>query len=324
MYETLKAISYPFANLSAQNLPTGIYTLINNCIVDFKLQVHSDTALLAHPKVAVTLLAGQTTPSSALRLGLTVTHGFENTVIASTGPNGLSFAPTAGTLVRYHFDSADFVASGGSVVSGVYLEGMLTTEGLSNLVSGLAAETSPFVFTSLTLEPATVSAFSLHKVKSLRFRSAKPLMTQVDGNRYQAETATISGQVKLVAGDNCSISVQEISNSIVLSPQILINGSQTERCGSWGAAVSSKDVLCGDVIYSISGAVPDERGNVRVLADSPLSVNTLNRQTFQELAPAFSSPLATVPIEVNSIIYVALPAGPNNASVFNCEGTSNG
>jgi hypothetical protein len=75
------------------------------------------------------------------------------------------------------------------------------------------------------------------------------------------------------------------------------------------------------VVYSISGAVPDERGNVRVLADSPLSVNTLNRQTLQELAPAFSSPLGTVPIEVNSIIYVALPAGPNNASVFNCEGT---
>ncbi|MFN9113136.1 MAG: hypothetical protein ACK5XN_23955, partial [Bacteroidota bacterium] len=85
--------------------------------------------------------------------------------------------------------------------------------------------------------------------------------------------------------------------------------------------VSPKDVLCGDVVYSISGAVPDEQGNVRILADSPLSVNTLNRQTLQELAPDFSIPLVTVPTEVNSVIYIALPAGPNNASVFNCEGT---
>lgn len=321
MYETLKAIPYPFANLPAQNLPIAVYAVVKSCIVDFKLQVHSNTALLGHPKVTVTLMTGQTTPSPAFSFGLTVTHGFENTVIASTGPAGLSFVPTAGTLVRYHFDSADFVASGGSVAPGVHLEGMLTTEALSTLVTTLAAEAGPFVFTSLTMEPATVSLFTLHKVKSLRFRSAKPLMAQVDGDRYQPETATISGPVKLVAGDNCSISVQEISNSIVISPQILANGSSTERCGSWGAQVSPKDVLCGDVVYSISGAVPDEQGNVRILADSPLSVNTLNRQTLQELAPDFSIPLVTVPTEVNSVIYIALPAGPNNASVFNCEGT---
>jgi len=321
VYGSLKNISYPFANLESQNLPAEVLLAVRRCLVDFKLQVHLTFDLLTNPVAYVTQLGAL---NGNLRLGLRIEDpNLISGQLATTLSGSLELvpqAPSSEDLVKYHFDTSDFTAiDPGAVLPDVHVEGMISTNALSELVLALSSF-SPFLFSGLMLEPATVSLFCRHKVNGIRCRTAKPLLLQTASDRYFPETDEVVGDVKLVAGDNCVIAVQEVSNTIVISPRREANDSQSERCGPWAEPVSPKDVLCGDIIYGISGAVPDSEGNIQVKADSPLYVGTLSRQELLENTPEFGGPLAEVPAEVEWVIYVGLPAGPNNASVFDCEG----
>jgi hypothetical protein len=311
MYETLKAISYPFIDIPHAQASGPSRDAVRRCIVDFRLQVHSPSALSGHPRATVTSIFHD---SGSLKVGLVVVDGLtelaraEHLVLTPT-------APASENLVRYHFDASDFAY----VAPGLAVEGWICTDELTDLVAVFASILSGTSF-SLELEPATISVFSMHKVRELRCRNAKPLLMQAAGSRYQATSAPIDGNVKLVAGANCSISVQEASNLVAISPQPGVNDTQAERCGAWADPVGSKDVLCGDVIYGISGAVPDSTGNLRITAEQPLAASTLSREQLLEKSADFASVMQSVPPEVRFVIHVGLPAGPNNASVFDCEG----
>lgn len=311
MYETLKSISYPFIDIPHVQASGNTRDVLRRCLVDFRLQVHSPAALSGHPRATVTRIFHD---AGALKIGLVVMDGLvelaraEYLVLTPT-------TPASENLVRYHFDTSDFAY----VAPGLALEGWICTDELTDLVAVFAAILSGTAF-SLELEPATVSVFSMHKVSGLRCRNAKPLLMQTAGSRYQATSAVIDGHVKLVAGANCSISVQDVSNLISISPQPLVNDTQAERCGAWADSVGPKDILCGDVVYGISGAVPDSGGNLRISTEQPLAVGTLSREQLLEKSADFAGVMQTVPPEVLFVIHVGLPAGPNNASVFDCEG----
>ena len=168
------------------------------------------------------------------------------------------------------------------------------------------------------LEASTTSVFGDHRVHSIKCRNSKPLIEQTVESQYEFTSSSCVGDVKLVPGNNCSISILPATRTIVVSAQRNANGTQEEQCGIWKDKVGEKDVLCNEAIYSISGAEPDENGDVQVRTEIPLAVSSLRGQDIAELDPAFSGAVSQFP-HIMRFIYVGLPKSAGNPNVLDCN-----
>ena len=155
-----------------------------------------------------------------------------------------------------------------------------------------------------------------------------PLLCQRPNNLNRNTLPVVVGDVKLVEGTNCIISVQPSTNTIIVSAQVGANtdGEGQSPCGKWTDPISNDltdcpvlDTLCNDVIYSVSGVVPDKNGNVQITASSPLTVTTMTRLTLPEAFKDIFNDSALDLSASETFTYIGLPQNQNNPSVFDCD-----
>lgn len=329
MYDYFKRILWPLDKLPtifvgetqyAEKNPTYVNS-INELFVDFRLNLYVDTwpatNIPTPPKASITKF--QAEEGASLNLQLTISTESPQLNINS---NLLLLGNTAEEYVTYHFDSTDFP----SLPAGMQIEGFIC---MSNLSKFLLTHPT-FTQASLTernrpvFSPATVSMFTGHRVSSIACRNTLPLLCQSPDAKYLPVSSPVSGDVKLVEGSNCVISIQPSTNTVVVSAQIDANiPSGESNCGKWGEQISVpsvsciSDTLCNEVVYSISGVSPDDAGNIQIQAEAPLAVNSLTKDTVPDpFKPILTSSEFSSIIRV---IYVGLPQGQNNSSVFDCD-----
>jgi hypothetical protein len=310
IYGGFQSTSYPFVEV-IEPISYERGKALKSSFVDFRLNVYSDVAT-AVPIVKMVNISGA---ESTVTCCLHVLDSNTNTVIAAGcldfGDNTYAYQE----FVRYHFDTSDFTV----FVPGYVLEGYICFNKLINLIQAFADAQYGAV---LTLEPTTVALFSNHRVNNIYCRTAKPLIAQTAASKYISDSNPVSGAVKLVAGNNCNISVQSATKTVLISAQRNANDSTVERCGVWSEKVSTKDILCNEVIYSISGVTPDDNGNVTFDAVAPLVCSSLTATEITATRPEFTGALSSFG-SIIRFIYVGLPQAQGNSSVFNCDtGTS--
>lgn len=304
MYDTFQTISYPFVEIF-EPISYERGKALKSSLVDFRLNVYSDIAA-GVPVVEVTSINGT---SAAISFNVQVTDSKNSAIIARGTFTFQNDGYATQDFIRYHFDNTDL-----TVTAGYSVEGYFCFNRLSDLISAFADAEYGAV---LKMEPTTVALFSRHRVNDFYCRSAKPLLTQTSQSRYVEDNNPVTGDVKFVAGHNCSISVQSSTKTIIVSAQRNANDSDTERCGVWANKVSPKDILCNEVIYSISGITPDEQGNVKFDAVTPLVCSSLTASEVAQNNPQLASSLSAFP-SIIRCIYVGFPQSQGNSSVFNC------
>lgn len=304
MYTAFNQIAYPLVEFSSGS--TEQVQALRSCIVDFKVYVAGDW-FPTTPKV--TLVSLYRAPGQPLKLLLTL--NIDTVLLGSAILNIPDDAYASQDFVRYYFDSDDF-----PLVSGYKLEGYIALSKAQILFQTFAAAQP--IAVNAVFEATTAVVLSNHRVHQITCRSAKPLLQQTPASRYTDESQPVTGAVKLVAGNNCTISVLPSTKTIIIGAQQGANDSGDELCGTWSEKVSSKDILCNEAIYSISGVDPDSNGNINILAETPLAVSALTAADIQGVAPDFSGVLGGFS-HIIRFIYVGLPQSAGNASVFNCD-----
>lgn len=325
MYDYFKRVAWPLDVLPIIEIG-GVFspeyvTSINELFVDFRLNLYVNT-WQADTLLQVSITRFETIGGN-INIELTAEYidplGETILIIKS---NLLSLGNTAEEYVTYHFDSTDFP----SLPPQTQIEGFICMSNLAKFLITYPTFTladPPERFKGIFL-PTTLSMFTGHRVSSIACRNTLPLLCQNPDDKYLAVSSPVSGDVKLVEGRNCIISVQPSTNTVVVSAQIDANVPSGEsNCGKWAEKISVpsvsciSDTLCNEVIYAISGVSPDDNGNLQIQADAPIAVSSL---TTQSVPDAFK-PLLTGS-EFSSIIrviYVGLPQGQNNSSVFDCD-----
>ena len=338
MYDYFKKVAWPIDRVpriqvdGVTMLNTGgeYSDLINELFVDFRLNLYVNT----WPATTASSMGVYASPPSILITKLQADAGGPiNIAFAiATVPdqydivcNVFSLGNSTNDYVTYHFDSTDF----SFLPDGMQVEGFIC---VSNVAKFLAKYPSFYIEDyggSFTRDygkfsPTTLSMFTGHRVSSIACRNTLPLLCQNPDDKYLAVSSPVSGDVKLVEGRNCIISVQPSTNTVVVSAQIDANVPSGEsNCGKWAEKISVpsvsciSDTLCNEVIYAISGVSPDDNGNLQIQADAPIAVSSL---TTQSVPDAFK-PLLTGSqfSSIIRVIYVGLPQGQNNSSVFDCD-----
>lgn len=306
MYDYFSNVDYPL-----QRINTGATSQLNalrKSLVDFKLYIAGD--YFAEVPV-VTLFSVHKPAGQPLKLTLIVTT---NTLLGIAHLEFEDDSYATQEYVRYYFNSDDFT----SVASGYSFEGYICFNNLQLMFEPFTS--SIHIFTVTPFEPSTVVVLCKQRVHQITCRSALPLLLQTGDNRYTDESAPVLGDVKFVAGDNCTISVVTSTNTVIVGAQEGANDSPNEQCGAWAEKVGPKDILCNEAIYSISGVEPDDNGDVRVLAQSPLVVSAFTQDVLTGLNPDFA-PGPTLPdfSHIKRFIYIGLPRSADNPNVFNCD-----
>jgi len=306
MYTAFNQIAYPLVNVNSGSIEQ--VQALRSSLVDFKIYVTGDdfstvpnvTLVSMHKAVGEPLKLTLHLKTDGLLLGHT-TLNVDNNVYATQ------------EFVRYYFNSDDWTL----VYDGYNVEGYICLNKAQTLFQSFASETP--ISINIDFEPSTVVVLNNHRVHQITCRSAKPLLTQTPSSRYYAESEPVLGDVKLVAGNNCAISVLPSTKTIIISAQQGANDSGDELCGVWSEKVdSSKDILCDEAIYRISGVDPDSNGNINIKAETPLITSSLTKQNLVNIAPAFNNILNQFP-HIIRFIYIGLPQSADNASVFNCD-----
>jgi hypothetical protein len=305
VYDAFSSISYPLASIAGNSSQIDA---LRKTLVDFKIYVTGDSFVEAP---FVELVSLHKAPGQPLRVRINLLVG-PNVI----GNPVLEFADDAYATqeyVRYHFDSQDF-----PTLAAYSVEGYICFSNLQNLFTPFAASEPIFVYAAF--EPSTAVALCKQRVNEITCRSALPLLQQTDTLRYTDESQPVVGDVKLVAGDNCTISVLTNTRTVIIGAQQGANDSQAEQCGPWVEKINSKDILCNEGIYSISGVEPDANGDVKIVAQSPLAVSAFTRAELNAVNADFlnSSVLSGFP-HIIRFIYVGLPQSSDNPNVFNCQ-----
>lgn len=202
--------------------------------------------------------------------------------------------------VRVHFDSADCVNLDSANVSAV--DGYACFVGLTRwntVFNNLDLKES-----KILLEPTCITVVGNHRVESFKCQYAKPLIVQAanpDESPYYPVSAPVSGNVNFVGGNNCLITLQESSNTVLISAIRNANGTDQEVCGVWAEAISDADVLCSEATYSLAGAYPDDNGNILITGQYPLSVSTRPKESLPDPIAAF---VETPYKHIKTFIYV--------------------
>ena len=314
MYYQFQSMDYPFVQIK-EVVSFDKNKALKSSFVDFKLNVYSNVAK-GVPLAQITKIVGAPT-------SITFSLAIKDSVSGATLATGdLLFTNAYGdeAFVRYYFNTADF----STVASGYLFEGYFCFNKLNDLINEFKLDTGG-VSTSLDLEPATTALFSNHRVDAIRSKNALPLILQTTDKVYVDTDGGngVSGNVKLIAGNNCSISIEKSINTVIVAAQRNANDSQEELCGVWKEKVfaadnTTKDVLCNEVVYSISGVKPDSNGNVTVKADRPLVCSSLTRAKVAEYNSQFNGILGQFS-GIMSFIYIGLPSSADNPSVVNCN-----
>lgn len=307
MYDTFQTIAYPFVEI-IEPISYERGKALKGSLVDFRLNVYNDSAS-GVPVVKVYKIFGT---ANNITFCLKVFNSLNDKLLASGCLTFANDSYATQDFVRYHIDNTDF---SDYVEPGYVFEGYFCFNQLSSLIAAFVGAEYGAI---LTMEPATVAVFGQHRVSEFYCRTAKPLLAQSKNDKYITDPNPVSGAVKLVPGHNCSISVQGATKTIVIAAQRNANDSSTERCGVWSDKISSKDVLCNEVIYSISGVTPDTNGNVKLDAVSPLVCSSLTATEIASNSPELASALSSFQ-SIIRFIYVGFPQSQGNTSVFNCS-----
>lgn len=308
MYNTFNQIAYPLVDFSSGS--TEQVQALRSALIDFKMYVTGDS-FSGIPKV--TLVSVYKPTGQPLRLLLQ----FKADSSDSTAPDSVTIFTVADDsyatqeFVRYYFDSNDW-----DVGSGYKVEGYFCLSKAQSLFQVFAAE-QPIAINA-AFEPSTIVVLSNHRVHQITCRSAKPLLEQTPTARYDEESLPVTGDVKLVAGNNCTISVLPSTKTIIVGAQQGANDSGDELCGVWSEKINSKDILCDEPIYSISGVEPDSNGNIDIKTETPLVVSSFTIQELEKVARGFIPVVSEFP-DIIRFIYIGLPQSTDNASVFNCD-----
>jgi len=314
MYYQFQAMDYPFIDI-IETLAEDKGQALKASFVDFKLNVYSNV-VAGIPLAKIVRITGS---ASSITLSLAIKDSKSGVEL---GAANLAFNNSHGSedFVRYHFDSSDFA----TVAPGYSFEGYFCFNQLNDLIAAFSEYTSGLT-TLLKLEPATTAVFCNHRVDSIRCQTAKPLILQTTSSTHSYTDGGVGavGDVKLIPGNNCTISIQKSTNTIIVGAQRNANDLVEEQCGVWSekilpASGLSKDVLCNEVIYSISGVTPDDNGNVIVQALTPLICSSLTADEVQTYNSAFNGVLSQFS-GIMRFVYVGLPRTANNPSVFNCD-----
>lgn len=306
MYDTFSSISYPLASIAGNSSQIDA---LRKTLVDFKIYVTGDSFVEAP---FVELVSLHKAPGQPLRIKINLFVG--PTLIGDPVLQFEDDAYAAQEYVRYHFNSQDF-----PTLAEYSVEGYICFSNLQNLFTAFAAAEP--IFVSAAFEPSTVVALCKQRVNEITCRSALPLLQQqTDILRYTDESQPVVGDVKLVAGDNCTISVLTNTHTVIIGAQQGANDSRAEQCGPWVEKINSKDILCNEGIYSISGVEPDANGDVKIVAQSPLAVSAFTRAELNAVNADFvNSSVLSGFSHIIRFIYVGLPQSSDNPNVFNCE-----
>lgn len=304
MYTSFNQIAYPLVSFNSGS--TDRVEALRSCLVDFKIYISGDL-FTAVPKVTLVSIYKATAQPLKLELSITVS----GSVIGSAIFDIADDAYANQNFIRYHFDSSDF-----TMTTGYGVEGYICLSNAAKLFQVFAA-TIP-IGVNTAFEPSTVVVLSHHRVHRLTCRSAKPLLQQTPTSRYDAESQPVLGDVKLVAGNNCSITVIPATETIIIGAQQGANDTGDELCGVWKEKISPKDTLCDEAIYSISGVSPDVNGNINIFAQTPLAVSSLTAENISQIQPQFNEVLGQFS-HIIRFIYIGLPQTAGNTNVFNCD-----
>lgn len=311
MYDTFNTIQYPLAVFAHQDTglaPPAIDALKAH-LVDFKIQLYSKH-IVNH--VFGYLVKIETTDSN-----LSFEFEFKTTFNDSTEFNAfgtltLTFDLTqpyaAQDKVRAYFDSTDFEQLDAKITA---VEGYICVDKLTDFKAKLAATGSTSTINNVILEPTTITVIGNHRVDNFRCQFAKPLLLQTAAATYTDLSEPVAGAVNFIGGANCAISLQQFSNTLVISAIKNVNGSDEERCGVWANKIDSvRDVLCNEPAYSLGGINPDDSGNLNLIGEYPFAVTPL---TLNQLPPPFQ-PLANGFPHISKFLFVGLPGGSTNAA----------
>jgi hypothetical protein len=304
MYTAFNQIDYPLVAFNSGS--AAQIKALRSAFIDFKLYV-TGNVFPAAPKVTLVSIYKQI--GQPLKLQLTLTSS--TTTLGSAVLNIPDDQYATQEFVRYYFDSDDFIP-----IAGYKIEGYICITRAQDLFSPFSA--SQPIFINRDFEPGTIVALSHHRVDQLTCRYAKPLLQQTPTSRYTNESEPVLGDVKLIPGNNCTISVLPSTKTIIIGAQRGANDSGDELCGTWSDKVNQKDTLCNEAIYGISGVNPDSNGNINITAQSPLVVSNLTALDLANSAPQFNQVLNQFS-HIIRFIYVGLPQSENNPSVFNCD-----
>lgn len=306
MYDYFEHIAYPLESLSSLN--SIQQQALKSAFVDFRMNVYSAEVDQLVQLTVKTLDCS----SNSLKLDVDVRLlGRAEPVLARATLEFPNDSYASQQFVRYHFDSSDFT----NLDPAYTLEGFFCFSNLDVLIATLA----PFgpIGISSRMELSTISIFSHHRVEQISCRNALPLLNQSSTTRYGPTSAAVLGDVRFVPGNNCTISVQPATRTILIGAQQNANDSSEEQCGIWSEKVGDKDILCNEAIYSISGVEPDSSGNVQIQASNPLTVSSFTIDEMRTNYPAFSAVLSPFS-HIIRFIYIGLPQSAGNPSVFDC------
>lgn len=309
MYDYFENVAYPLKLETITGFPDAQMSALKSSFVDFRLNIYGQD-ISRHVFVTITRI---NCSNNDLRLRVVVYFDGlspENTIADAVlvFPND-SYASQQ--FVRYHFDNLDFPG----IDPKYAIEGFFCFSRISDLISVFAPVGELGI--ALVLEPSTISVFSNHRVDQISCRNVLPLLKQDASNRYGSKSDPVLGNVKLVPGNNCTISVQPATRTILIGAQQGANDTAEEQCGIWSEKVDDKDILCNEAIYSISGVVPDSAGNIQLAASSPLTVSSYTYQEMSQNYSAFSAVLSQFS-HIIRFIYIGLPQSAGNPSVFDC------
>jgi hypothetical protein len=325
MYDYFNKILWPLKEVPAigVNITDKQYTsAINELFIDFKLNLYADLPTKKITKVSITQFSNAT---GDLIIKLRIVYVLFSGTTVSIESDALNLGGSD-EYTTYHFNQEDFSTSFPLQNTLLHLEGFICVANVlkfNTLYPSRSTTNARCDFYS-----TTTSVFTAHAVSGIVCNNKFPLLCQKPDNLNRNTLPVVTGNVKLVEGTNCIISVQPSTNTIIVSAQVGANtdGEGQSPCGKWTDPISTDltncpvlDTLCNDVIYSVSGVVPDKNGNVQITASSPLTVTTMTRPTLPE---AFRDIFNNTDLDLSAsetFTYIGLPQNQNNPSVFDCD-----
>lgn len=143
--------------------------------------------------------------------------------------------------------------------------------------------------------PTVINHIDSVSVGSIQVYNGYPLIT---GNQAYLLEGSVQGNVTFEAGLNCGLFLNTATNTLTISAQRNANRSSTETCGLWSDKVSEEDTLCNEVFYALAGAIPDDKGNLKIKTSYPLSITSDGN---------------------TNTIKIGLLADKSNTNIFNCN-----
>jgi len=326
MYEYFKTVHYPLKESSWNYFSAGQSDAIKSTIIDFGVNIYCPTLpveglIIGKPRAILKQIGSE---NNILRIKLEIMIVIDEIdflladgeLLIEAEEGDQDFHPVDEKFIRVYFDNSDFNVPGSDVV----INGFMCLDNYWQLLRDLDGEI--FNTSGMEFEPTTINFFSRHRVNSITCKNSKPLIMQTESSAYQPAQEPVFGNIKLVPGNNCTVSVRPQTNTVIIGAVLNANDTPEEICGVWKDKISgpgSKDLLCSEVVCSVAGAKPDNFGNIEIQANTPLSVNVLLKTDLPAPFKAFINGSGLEFFPIIHYIYIGLPQSNENSSVFDCQ-----